>query len=323
MPITLKRKASETDLPRPSSAVPSTLPPSVEEAYRRKCVQLKNRTNEVEDTNDAARLRLARIKRQVEKLRIERAFLLEQLAKRTSTNVEDSDGSPSPPPTDLASLAELMVNPRKPKDKPLRTKRGHRKSMAVDVDAKATAGSFTTNQAQSPTSETASHPPDNHAKDAHANGVSGSSKKPADAFEIYCDENRQALEAKKNEGDEDDLDVEDELARSWRELPGSEKEEFQTKFEQAVAKKVEKERLSSPKGENEEENDDKEVDDGKEANDDKDDGDDKEEKEDKGEVEEKEDDDEKNDEDEKSEEAKKPQTEDEDVEMGNYDDTED
>jgi hypothetical protein len=81
------------------ASVPSPLPPSVEEAYRRKCVQLKNRTNEVEDANDAARLRLARIKRQVEKLRIERAFLLEQLAKRTSTNVEDSEGSPSPPPT--------------------------------------------------------------------------------------------------------------------------------------------------------------------------------------------------------------------------------
>lgn len=101
MPITLKRKAPEADSappPRPT-AIPSTLPPSVEEAYRRKCVQLKNRTNEVEDANDAARLRLARIKRQVEKLRIERAFLLEQLAKRTSANVEDSDGSPSPPPT--------------------------------------------------------------------------------------------------------------------------------------------------------------------------------------------------------------------------------
>lgn len=99
MPITLKRKASEADLPPRTPAIPSTLPPSVEEAYRRKCVQLKNRTNEVEDANDAARLRLARIKRQVEKLRIERAFLLEQLAKRTSANVEDSDGSPSPPPT--------------------------------------------------------------------------------------------------------------------------------------------------------------------------------------------------------------------------------
>jgi hypothetical protein len=94
-----KRKHTEVDSAPTASAVPPSLPPSVEEAYRRKCIQLKNRTNEVEEANDAARLRLARIKRQVEKLRIERAFLLEQLAKRTSTNVEDSEGSPSPPPT--------------------------------------------------------------------------------------------------------------------------------------------------------------------------------------------------------------------------------
>lgn len=98
MPQNLKRKAPEADQPS-LPAIPSALPPSVEEAYRRKCIQLRNRTNEVEDANDAARLRLARIRRQVEKLRIERAFLLEQLTRRTSTNVEDSDGSPSPPPT--------------------------------------------------------------------------------------------------------------------------------------------------------------------------------------------------------------------------------
>lgn len=94
-----KRKLDETDILSSAATVPPSLPPSVEEAYRRKCVQLKNRTLEVEDSNDAARLRLTRVKRQVEKLRIERAFLLEQLAKRTSANVEDSEGSPSPPPT--------------------------------------------------------------------------------------------------------------------------------------------------------------------------------------------------------------------------------
>lgn len=93
-----KRKIAETDF-ESKPAIPPSLPPSVEEAYRRKCVQLKNRTNEVEEANDAARLRLTRIKRQVEKMRIERAFLLEQLSKRTSANVEDSEGSPSPPPT--------------------------------------------------------------------------------------------------------------------------------------------------------------------------------------------------------------------------------
>jgi hypothetical protein len=55
--------------------------------------------NEVEDANAASIVRLSRMKRGIEKLRLERAFLLEQLAKRTSTNVEDSEGSPSPPPT--------------------------------------------------------------------------------------------------------------------------------------------------------------------------------------------------------------------------------
>lgn len=101
-----KRKYADIE-PDPA-AVPPSLPPSVEEAYRRKCVQLKNRTNEVEDANDAARLRLARIKRQVEKLRIERAFLLEQLSRRTSANVEDSEGSPSPPPTVCISRHSIL-----------------------------------------------------------------------------------------------------------------------------------------------------------------------------------------------------------------------
>lgn len=91
-------------------ALPAALAPSVEEAYRRKCIQLRLRTREVEETNDAARLRLERIKRQVLKLRLERAFLLEQLARRTSTNVEDSDGSPSPPPAVCASATLLPTS---------------------------------------------------------------------------------------------------------------------------------------------------------------------------------------------------------------------
>ncbi|KAJ4170137.1 hypothetical protein NW754_006281 [Fusarium falciforme] len=206
-------------------AIPTALPPSVEEAYRRKCIQLKNRTSEVEDANDAARLRLARIKRQVEKLRIERAFLLEQLAKRTSANVEDSDGSPSPPPT--------------PKDKPLRTKRGHRKSMMPDAEAKAPGGaSFNTQNAGSPTSETFSHPPESQSKGPRANGVSKEAKKPADAFELYCSETRPALEAKHKDGDAE-VDVESELARGWKELPEADRDEFQAKFEQSQAKSSE------------------------------------------------------------------------------------
>ena len=89
------------------AANPPSLPPTVEEAYRRKCVQLKQRTKEIEDENDAYRLRLARLKRQIQKSRLERAFLLEQISRRTSTNVEDSEGSPSPPPTVCLPASDL------------------------------------------------------------------------------------------------------------------------------------------------------------------------------------------------------------------------
>ena len=149
-----------------TSGAPPALPPSVEEAYRRKCIQLKQRTAEVEEANDAARLRLARLKRQVEKMRLERAFLLEQLAKRTSTNVEDSDGSPSPPPTVSSPTASASFPPppntttprlrlssseprsklnstptTQPKEKPLRIKRGHRKpSMLTSFETPSGAG---------------------------------------------------------------------------------------------------------------------------------------------------------------------------------------
>ncbi|KAJ0387923.1 hypothetical protein COL922a_001201 [Colletotrichum nupharicola] len=208
------------------SAIPPSLPPSVEEAYRRKCIQLKQRTNEVEEENDATRVRLARIKRQVEKMRLERAFLLEQLAKRTSTNVEDSDGSPSPPPT--------------PQEKPLRTKRGHRKPSVlaeIDVAAKNDSPNPQSQNAAtvSPSSETFSHA---HAAESQAsartNGVAKPPKRPGNAFELFCSDSRPAFEEKKK--DDADLNTDEELARAWKDLPEAEKEEFQTCSDQEMAK---------------------------------------------------------------------------------------
>lgn len=78
---------------------PAPLPPSVEDAYRTKCIQLKQRINEVEESNDAFRLRRLRLNRGILKIRLERAFLLEQLSKRAGGPAEESEGSPSPPPT--------------------------------------------------------------------------------------------------------------------------------------------------------------------------------------------------------------------------------
>ncbi|KAF2836851.1 hypothetical protein M501DRAFT_996533 [Patellaria atrata CBS 101060] len=83
----------------PNQPINRPLPPSVEQAYRRKCSELKRRIAEVEETNDTLRLRKSRMNRAILKMRLERAFLLEQLTKRMEEKLDESDKSTSPPPT--------------------------------------------------------------------------------------------------------------------------------------------------------------------------------------------------------------------------------
>lgn len=102
------------------------LPPSVETAYYRKCIDLRRRINDIEENNDGTRQRIQRLNRGIQKMRLERAFLLEQLQKHQEYNMDDSDRSSSPPPT--------------PTDKPLRSKRSHRKGTPPPAGAGATPG---------------------------------------------------------------------------------------------------------------------------------------------------------------------------------------
>jgi hypothetical protein len=75
------------------------LPASIEESYRKKCKEIKKRITEIESSNDLLTSRIQRARRAIQRMRLERAFLLEQLEKRTDERVADSEGSPSPPPT--------------------------------------------------------------------------------------------------------------------------------------------------------------------------------------------------------------------------------
>lgn len=101
---------------RPPDATPATapppLPPTVERAYKEKCIALKRRLNEVEESNDAYRLRKVRLLRGIRKMRLQRAFLLEALAKRMKKTRrhggilperhdygDESEGSSGGPPT--------------------------------------------------------------------------------------------------------------------------------------------------------------------------------------------------------------------------------
>ena len=105
MAMTNRRRRGRT---APTNAIPPVLPPTVEMAYKRKCVELKRRMTEVEESNDAFRLRKVRLMRGIRKMRLERAMLLETLSKRMKKNGiggpnavydDDSEGSSEGPPT--------------------------------------------------------------------------------------------------------------------------------------------------------------------------------------------------------------------------------
>ena len=102
-----------------AGTLPPVLPPSVEEAYKKKCIELKRRLTEVEESNDAFRLRKVRLNRAIRKMRLERALLLENLGKRMRKNGsrlnggfdEDSEGSSDQPPTVYCSARGPKVTP--------------------------------------------------------------------------------------------------------------------------------------------------------------------------------------------------------------------
>lgn len=69
--------------PTKPSSVPSTNPPSVEVAYKRKCIALKKRLGEIEDENELMRVRNKRGWQYIQKMRLESCILLERLAEST------------------------------------------------------------------------------------------------------------------------------------------------------------------------------------------------------------------------------------------------
>lgn len=106
------------------------LAPSVEKAYYRKCIQLKRRLNEVESANDDLKIRRMRLDRSIMKMRLERAFLLDELRKRAEPNIDGSDGSGD----------EGMQTP--PPDRPYRDKRRRQQSSSHGPGAAAPSNTF-------------------------------------------------------------------------------------------------------------------------------------------------------------------------------------
>ncbi|OXV09706.1 hypothetical protein Egran_02522 [Elaphomyces granulatus] len=81
-------------------------PPSIEAAYKRKCIALKKRLNEIEAENDIMRTRNKRSLQYVQKMRLESCILLERLAKVTGM-VEEAQTGMNP---ELRARATTMMS---------------------------------------------------------------------------------------------------------------------------------------------------------------------------------------------------------------------
>lgn len=71
-------------------SLPNT--PSVERAYKHKCIALKKRLREIETENDAMRTRNERGQRYIQKMRLESAMLLQRLS--VLTGMAEEQGAP-------------------------------------------------------------------------------------------------------------------------------------------------------------------------------------------------------------------------------------
>ena len=223
--------------------------------------------------------RLARLHRGIQKLRLERAFLLEQLAKRTKHKCRGFGRKPKPttncmsPHSSSAHIlmitVELTPLPHSPKRKPLRTKRGHRKPDFLNSDIgdgrpgtafiqqgpvtlspSSDAFSHThhdvlrnsTPQAQVQTSKRELPSNGTHATPDMSASTPSQPRRLKNAFDLYCQETRPLLAVEhKKEILGGTYDIDNILAQGWSGLDKPTRDDFSQRFEN-LKKQVEAEK---------------------------------------------------------------------------------
>lgn len=170
------------------------LPESEEQKYRQKCKDLKRRIREIEDHNEATSISISRTKRAIQRLRLERALILEKLEDKTSLKVDDSEGTPSPPSTPKKKESPGAESPEKgsvePSEKPTKTKRN-------------------------------TTPRDPNLP-----------KRPQNAYIIFCDlEKERVKQELERQQPGESFDLTRAMADAWKELSEEERKRFYEKYE--------------------------------------------------------------------------------------------
>ncbi|KAL4876071.1 hypothetical protein BJY04DRAFT_200540 [Aspergillus karnatakaensis] len=148
---------------RVATSQPTTNPPSVEIAYKRKCIALKKRLSEIEAENELMRVRNQRGWQYIQKMRLESCFLLERLSNVTGMKEDGQAGVNPELRAQMAASANLNgiaaarngsgpgyfedetegssdEQPPTPQERPLRVKRSRKSNINLEDDEIPAAG---------------------------------------------------------------------------------------------------------------------------------------------------------------------------------------
>ncbi|AOW04233.1 hypothetical protein LXG23DRAFT_55815 [Yarrowia lipolytica] len=194
---------------------------SQETKYRQKCKDLKRRIQEIEDFNEATALNLARTKRTIIRVRLERELLMEKLEELAKGDAaEGSDSTDEEVEIGLTELQRaLLLRANDPPANP-RVVSNNKASQAGTAAALAAIASV---QGKGTT---------NDEDNENGNGGDGSEspkkravrnpdmpKRPQNAYIIFCEREKEGVRASMElEADGETFDLTRALADSWKEL---------------------------------------------------------------------------------------------------------
>lgn len=222
---------------RPAAQELST---SEEAKYKKKCRDLKRRISEIETGNESLVTKLARTKRFIQRVRLERAFLLEKLEDSNPKRVSGSDGSPSPPPS--PSLEQYSLDPANTLGESMGSPDPSRRSMSPPFSRQHTPTHETpsygdmsaishTSAARKGGAATGRASPVPQAKKVKVPKDPNAPKRPKNAFLLFCEIERDSVRAAAYTGNGETVDIARELGRVWAEMNDEARKPYRDMYE--------------------------------------------------------------------------------------------
>lgn len=187
--------------------------------YKKKCRDLKRRISEIEVHNEALVTKLARTKRYIQRVRLERAFLLEKLEEHTPRKLPGSDGSPSPPPS--PSLEAFSIDALEGQSPVMNRDPDSPSQLRLDpYDGSLVAG--TPRVSPAPVSTKKPKVP----RDPLA------PRRPRNPFLLFCEEERESVRAGIDYSTGETVDLAKEMGKVWAEMGDIQKQPYRDIYEE-------------------------------------------------------------------------------------------